>query len=252
MTRTIDLFIKSYFRDFGWLKIALDSITRNVSGFRNIVIIIPEHEAELFKSVFDKKTLNGRAIVVYIKEKNPGYLWQQVCKMEAYMYSDADFIMYWDSDCFAHKKLNVQDLLVDDKPEILYTPYEKVGDAVVWREITESVMGEKVDFEFMRRFPLMYHRSTIAKINFWKPSLETIIMGSNRFSEFNFLGAYAFKYEKDKYRFVNTDDWVYTDPPCTQIWSHATKQSGTDEIHLREYIRALETIMIANGIELPK
>ena len=37
-------------------------------------------------------------------------------------------------------------------------------------------------------------------------------MSSECFSEFNAIGAWSFINEKEKYNFINTDDWQYKDP----------------------------------------
>ncbi len=76
-------------------------------------------------------------------------------------------------------------------------------------------------------------------------------MRSDRFSEFNLIGAWAYKNEREKYNFVNTDDWTYTEPKAIQLWSHASKADGVSEVHLREYIRTVETIAKAFDVPLP-
>jgi hypothetical protein len=65
-------------------------------------------------------------------------------------------------------------------------------------------------------------------------------MNSERFSEFNVIGAYAFKYQRELYNFINTDEWTYTEPKSIQLWSWADK-NGSDE-HKKEYQRSLDTI----------
>jgi hypothetical protein len=67
-------------------------------------------------------------------------------------------------------------------------------------------------------------------------------MTSERFSEFNAIGAYAYKFERDKYTFINTDDWTYVPPHAVQVWSHASEEPGADELHLREMIRVYKTL----------
>jgi len=100
----------------------------------------------------------------------------------------------------------------------------------------------------MRRNCLIYHRSTLVNLNEWKPGLKDIILNSHRFSEFNLIGAFAWKFERSKYTWVNTDNWEYVPPKAIQVWSHASKDKGADDLHLREYIRILETIIKAFAI----
>jgi hypothetical protein len=246
--KTIDIFIKSYKPDFWLLQIALKSITRNVSGYNNIILLIPEKD----KHDFDTRVLPARTLIHYIEDKSPGWLYQQVCKIQAHKYSNADFIMFSDSDCFFTYPINLQNYITDDKPEILYTDWSKVGDGIIWKEPTEAFMKEHVPYEMMRRNCLIYHRLTLVKISEYAPDIEKTIMSSHRFSEFNAMSAYAYKYERDNYNFVNTDDWKYTEPKSIQVWSHASKKEGVSETHLREYIRTLESIIKSLGVNIPE
>lgn len=232
----IDIFIKSYHKDFKLLKYALQSIKKYVSGYRNIVLLIPENE----KHLFDIADLPNNTLIHYVKEYGNLYLFQQVCKLNAYLYSDAEFILFSDSDNIFNKHIDAISITNNGKPEILYTNYSQLTDAICWKQPTEDFMHTPVHYEFMRRLPLTYHRSTLENIAKENPNLEHTIMNSQRFSEFNVIGAYAFEYEKEKYSFVNTDDWEYTDPISTQLWSHG-KKDGTD-LEKQEYQRSVETI----------
>lgn len=215
---TIDIFYKSYRKDFNWLYYSLKSIEKYLTGYNRIVIVIPEAD----KNVLDYSKLPKTNCDLFIEpECGNGYLFQQWIKMAAHKYCKADYIMYADSDCIFDKHTNLKDLVIDGKPEILYTDYSKVGDAICWKECTDRFMNEPQQFEFMRRLPLVYHRSTIETIYNLVPDLERRIMTSERWSEFNCFGAWAFRHEKDKYRFVNTDNWTYSPSISRQFWSHS-------------------------------
>lgn len=239
---TIDIFYKSYKKDFWLLHYSLLSITKYVEGYANIIILIPEDE----KQDFDTRVLPERTLIHYVKEYGNGYLFQQWCKINAASYSHADFILFADSDCIFDHKINLQDFI--PFPEILYTDYKQLPDAIIWQKPTQELIGEPIPWEFMRRNCLIYHRKTLVNLNNWNKNLEKTIMGSHRFSEFNLMGAYAWKYEQSIYNFINTDDWVYTEPKAVQVWSHASKEPGASETHLREYIRILETLIKAFAI----
>jgi len=247
MSKTIDIFVKSYKKDLWLLTLSLETIKKNVTGYNNIILLIPEKD----KHDFDTRNLPKRTLIYYVEDDGVGWLRQQWFKMSAYNYSDADFIMFSDSDNFFDHKINVQDIIKDDKPEILYTDYEQLPDAKIWKEPTDKFIGEPQQYEFMRRLPLIYHRQTLVNIAEYAPKLEHTIMTSHRFSEFNAIGAYAYKFERDKYNFVNTDGWEYVQPHSIQVWSHASKMPGSDELHLREYIRILETLLKSFGVIVP-
>jgi hypothetical protein len=211
---TVDIFYKTYINDIEWLKYSLKSLTKHVKGYNNIVIIVPN------KELLNGVDLPERTIVRDVIEYGNGYLFQQVCKIQAHKYCDAEFIFFSDSDCIFDHDINVQDFVSDGNPEILYTHYSKVGDAVCWKKPTETFIKERVDYEFMRRNCLIYHRSTLEAIEKYEPNLEYIIMNSERFSEYNAIGVYAWTYEKDKYNFTDTDTWTYTPPKAIQYHSY--------------------------------
>jgi hypothetical protein len=246
MDKKIDIFYKSYSKDFWLLHFSLASLTKNVTGYNDIVLLIPEKE----KHLFDTRVLPERTIIYYVDEYGNGNLYQQWCKLNAHRYCFADYILYADSDCIWDHPIDLQEFVKDDKPEILYTDYMQLPDAIIWKEPTEKFIKEPVQYEFMRRNCMVYHRSTLVAIEQYEPHLESIVMSSGRFSEFNCMGAYAYKYEREKYNFVNTDDWKYVPPKATQTWSHASKADGISETHLREYIRLLETLLRSVGIDI--
>lgn len=244
---TIDIVIKSYHRDFKWLKFALQSIEKNVSGYNRIILIIPASDAALFNGM----KLPPKTDVRYVNEYGNGYLYQQWCKINACNYSNAAYLCFGDSDCIFTRPVNLQDYVKYGKPEILCTVWEKVGDAIIWKEPTERIMREEVPYEFMRRNCLIYHRDTLVRLNEEFIDLEDVIMKSERFSEFNLIGAYAYKHERYRYNFIDTDHWEYTEPKAIQFWSHCSKGIDASPEHLKEYIRALKTLLLGCGIEPP-
>lgn len=232
----IDLFYKSYAKDFKWLYYSLRSVKKFLTNYNEIVIVIPERD----KSQFDYSYLPTKTTVHFVDERTKtfqeGYLYQQYIKMSAHLYCKGDYIMFCDSDLIFNTATDVSKLVTNNKPEILYTPYEKVGDAQCWREPTERFMNHPVEFEFMRRLPLIYHRSTVEKIFNLVPDLYNIIMLSGRFSEFNALGAWAFEHEQKKYSFINTDNWDFVPNYTEQFWSHSGL-TDKDEERLKEILK---------------
>jgi len=90
-----DIFYKSYKRDFKLLKYSLLSLKKNVTGYNNIVILIPINDA----AYFDNYELPPRTVVHYVPEYGNGYMFQQWCKISAYKYCKSEFILFADSDC---------------------------------------------------------------------------------------------------------------------------------------------------------
>ena len=50
---TIDIFIRTYTKDFDILKYCLYSIEKYVKGYRHIIIIVKENEYNLLKDIID-------------------------------------------------------------------------------------------------------------------------------------------------------------------------------------------------------
>jgi hypothetical protein len=101
----------------------------------------------------------------------------------------------------------------------------------------------------MRRNGLIYHSSTLQNIAKQYPDLEKYIMESERFSEFNAIGAWIAKNESEKYNLINTDNWEYTPPKAEQLWGWAQKDNP-DEPHPYEYARSLKVINETLGLNI--
>lgn len=241
----ITIFIKSYHKDYKLLYYALKSIQLNVKGNYDVVLILDKGD-ELPDNI--NQLLNNNIRVVWVQREGKGYLWQQYCKISAHRFTNSEYIMFSDSDCMFDHEINVDEFIKDAKPEILYTDYSKVGDAICWKKPTEDFIKEPMQYEMMRRNCLIYHRSTLESIEQYEPNLKHIILNSEHFSEFNVMSAYAWKYERDKYNFVNTDNWDYTDPKGVQLWSLADKDGNTT--HQQEYQRSLDTINKVFGLNI--
>lgn len=233
----VTIFIKSYEKDFKLLYYAVLSINKFVKGNYDVILML-DNGNELPQNITE--ILTDKYKVIHVDKYGSGYLFQQLCKITAHTVTSAEYIMFSDSDCIFDHEINVDEFVKDGKPEILYTDYSKVGDALCWQNPTEEFIREPVPYEFMRRNCLIYHRSTLEAISNFDGGLRFRIMKSQRFSEFNAIGAYAWYHERDKYNFVNTDTWDYVPPKATQLWSLAEPNGNTT--HQQEYQRSLETI----------
>lgn len=217
----INIFIRTYKNDLPWLKYCLRSISKYVSGYNKIVICIPESQAHLLNDW----NLTQEVVVtcpVYADD----YLGQQISKLNADKYCESDYVLYVDSDCVFTRPFNCTELLNEDNPTMYKTDYNKVEDAICWKPITEQALNKKdIQFEYMRRLPLMYRSKTIADLREYMELIHGVPMAQyvtsqplGAFSEFNALGAFADAFCNDKYEFKNTDEGV--EENCLiQFWS---------------------------------
>jgi hypothetical protein len=214
----VDIFIRSYEKDFKWLAYALKSIHKNVRGYQQVIVAVPEGQGHLLSHLTAER-------VIEVPDLPNGYIGQQLTKMTAWMYSDADAILYWDSDTAALEPVDIaQEFLYRGKPIIYYTPWEKVGDAICWKACTEKALGAPAEFEYMRRLPLLYLRDTVGDCCAYIErtvgrSLVPYMNSIDRFSEFNALGAFAHKFQWQDYEFRNTDHHAPPPPKIQQFWS---------------------------------
>jgi hypothetical protein len=225
---TTDIFIKTYPGDFPWLDFCFRSIDKFARGFRRVIVVSPE------QIPYHPKNVNFE--VVLIPDASNGYLWQQVIKLNADKYTDADYICFMDSDTMFIKRGTPEDLFdevspICHQPKCMMTPYTEIQTP--WKPITEKFLGLPVNYEFMRRFPLTYPNFLFRMLRkFCKAKhgkdIDDYVM-ENDFSEFNALGAFAWEFYPGALSWIDTsvippEHW----PPLIvkQSWS---KGGITDE-----------------------
>lgn len=226
-----DIFIRTYHKDINWLSYCLKSIHKFAYDFRDVIICIPESQAHLLAHLTNEK-------IVTCKEYADDYLGQQISKLNAHTYTDADRILFSDSDVVYVEPFSPEDFTVEGKPRIMKTHYSKVGDAICWKSITEKCLGVTVEYEYMRRNELMYYSETLRQLHlFYNNELNGYIENqpARQFSEYNILGAYADIYHQDKYFWMDTDLFEIPKPKVRQFWSW-----GGIEPHLSEINKILE------------
>lgn len=200
---TTDIFIKTCARDAGYHDYCMQSIGRFCRGFRDTVVVRTEHPQ--------------------------GYLEQQVVKMHADTYSDADYFLVTDSDTLFVHPVTPESFMRDGKPVWHHEDFMRVcgGDpnTVCWFKVMKDFFGEDPKHEFMRRQPFMFPRWILGELRdfcFKKHgrTLEQYIYEYGRFTEWNILGMFAWLHHRDAFHWHDTGVSV---PPeqAHQFWSHA-------------------------------
>ena len=223
------IFYRSYWQDFKWLKYSLESVKKYLNDYSEIVIVVPPHDYDILKEQMKDWDL-PKGIVVYRDPnefKGDGYLGQQLCKLHAFDFANYPYILFVDSDAIFTKSTDINHFIRNDKPCVIKTPYiTLVGDVLVWKGITEKVVGFPVQYEYMRRLPILYRRDTLRNLlrYFMETHGMTIedymkLLTDRSFSEFNMMGAYTEKYEAGKYYFLNTEKEKLNDSVLKQYWS---------------------------------
>ena len=215
---TTDIFIRTYVNDLKWLEHALRSIAKHVTGYRNIIIAIPEGQGHLLSHLTTER-------VIEVPDLADGYIGQQLTKMEAWKYTDADFVLFWDSDVIATQPIDINtEYFKDGKPILYKTRYSSIESP--WKAITEKAVGFAVEWEYMRRMPMVYWRDTLGDACLWienaqgvslRPYLERQPL--RHFSEFNAIGAFAEFIQAPSYHIVDTESIDMPPNKVEQFWS---------------------------------
>jgi hypothetical protein len=207
---TCDIFIKTREHDYPWLEWCNRSIAKLGSGFRKLQLVSDDEISCGAQMKFG--SWEGIVRWDHTPMREPGYLWQQRCKLYADQWTDAEWILYQDSDTVFTRSFSPSDFIRDGKPTWLYDPLDKARpDQHAWIPVMEKFLGKKPEHEFMRRHPFVVPRWALAEMRQFcrykhGKSLEDYIMGEAlpghplalRFSEWNCLGFFLWEFHHDK------------------------------------------------------
>jgi hypothetical protein len=216
---TTDIFIRTYHKDIEWLNYALASIHKHVRGWRNIVITIPHGQSHLLSHLTAEQ-------VIEVEDLEDGYIGQQLTKMEAWKYTDADCVLFWDSDVLAKEPIDIHaEYFKDGKPILYKTKYSSLPGCP-WQAITEKALGVSLGWEYMRRMPIIHRRAALRDtVEFIEDaqgvSLRTYLDAQphKAFSEFNAIGAIVDLLHMGEYTIIDTESIDMPHNKVEQFWS---------------------------------
>jgi hypothetical protein len=210
----MDIFIKTYHRDFVWLQYCLKSIKKFASGFRNIVIVSDNDGHGI-----PKESLLPNCKVFYVNKPlkrfatptpQLGYLWQQYIKLTWYNYTDAETILVLDSDEMLTVPVTPESFKRDNKFVWYYREWSKAGSAIFWKKSTDFIHGLDTKYEAMCVTGFILQKETTLALtnhlcskhgvnNLWdmfmKYNMETA-------SEYNIFGSFVYHYDRKEYLHV--------------------------------------------------
>jgi hypothetical protein len=222
--RKVDIFYKTYTADIPWLKKSLETLRAHWTGYRKVVVVCPPEDERAVRC------LDRDIHTIAVDEGGArGYIFQQAVKLNAHHYTDADYIVFCDSDCMWIKPTTPATYIKPSgKPELLYTPYENVPEAQQWKAPTERALKREVFAEFMRRHPAVYHKKTLHKMDQWflkehgLPASQFMLQFGPDWglSEFNLMGAWAWYHAHEDFHWVNTTKDTWEPDHLKQYWSY--------------------------------
>lgn len=227
-----DIYIRTYHKDFEILCYCLKSIKKYLTGYRNIIINVRNKEYNLLLKTLNplKDEINFTIVQSHDFPNNLDYCGQQICKLEADLYTDAEYILYIDSDCIFYGDTDVNDYFNKETGNLylLYNYWKDVGEAIMWLKCLIK-LDIQTEYEFMRRLPQLYPSYVLKNIreliinktnkNFMNGCLD--IYKNYNFSEFNIIGTYLYLNDKN-IDFVFYDDKLHK-IKCQQFWSYENK-----------------------------
>lgn len=234
---THTLFIRSYAKDFPFLKYCLQSIDKYVlfgsTGFNQVKIVAPESDLR-------ETVETARHFTPCEADPCKGYLAQQITKLYADKFvPDDGWITYIDSDCVFTGPVSPDTFFHDGKPIALYQAYTELKEQTPWKAITEKALGFTVEHEFMRRHGATYHTSELAEFRQWFLAnrgvsvRDYIIAEANagrNFSEFNAMGAWLFRYKHGSRAWFKTEKQDAPALPLRQFYSWGGIDAAKAEI----------------------
>ena len=162
----IDILIPTYHADFVWLDFCVRSVKKFTSGFRNVIIVSDNDGHNIPQSILD--IMPVKVIYKDIPTKwppklnhRPGYLWQQVLKLNWMEYTDADAVLVLDSDEMLVKNVNPSTFRDDrGRWRWAYRDWKNAGSANMWKVPTEQVLKFEPQYEAMPFAPFIFERKT--------------------------------------------------------------------------------------------
>jgi hypothetical protein len=202
-----DILIRTWRKDLPWVELCLAAIERYARGFRSVVVVLPR-SAEPWLRRYVRSS--ARVRVELCRDFPDDYLGQQVTKLFADTYSDADLVCHVDSDCILSRPTTPEDLAPHGRPRVVMRPYSLLGRHWPWRGPTEEFLRWPVEHDFMQQPPFVYPRSLYSEVRahsevVHRQDIETYVMSRppRGFSEFNVLGAFG--------RVRHPDDFIWVD-----------------------------------------
>lgn len=239
---TSSILIKSWRQDRFFLDYLLRSLSKFATGFREIVVLLPEGDRLHFEG-----TNFYTADVKWVEESDgKNYLRQQIFKLHADKYCAGDYIFVVDSDCFFYAIISPEMFMPSGKPISLLRHWNDASTAKVWKPFTEKFLTFEPMFEGMAALPFIIDRRVLPMIRDYSASthgcpIEEYILRQvgNDFSEFNALSAWSHRFVPYLY------DWRIADPAADGFPRRHYQKWSWDKSGVQPFVEQYEAILAA-------
>ena len=198
MKLTTDIFLITFPDDYQWLPFLFRSIARHVMGFDRLVVVVEEGD-EPPLALLQNSGVRAWEIERcrrYRGTSYPGYTGQAIEKLRAWHYTDAERVMFIDSDCVFTRPLDLQtDPHINlAKPIVWWRQWNEAGPALCWKESTDQILGFSSYGETMCRHPFVFP-GWMLHLLWERIGGEERLFRFPRVSDFNLMGNFAFSLE---------------------------------------------------------
>jgi hypothetical protein len=161
MSLTVDILVKTHPPDYPWLKYLFRSMGR-VRGYRHLALLLEEQYP--LPPGLPPDTVISRSRR-YVGTDYPSGLGAVVERLRAWSYTDADFVLYVDSDCVWSRGADLSSdpaLWEGGRPVVLWRPWgEPNGTGDCWRAAAERTLGCSAARATMVRYPFCFPRDVL-------------------------------------------------------------------------------------------
>jgi hypothetical protein len=227
----LDIVLKTWPNDYGWLPYLFRSMAKFATGYDNLILVIEEQ----FPA--PEKIPEG-AIVKRCRQYEAGGQVESIYgvaieRLRAWHYSNADVIVFVDSDCVFTRPTNLKtDPFINaEKPIVYYRTWGEVGPAICWHAPTLAALGFEPPFETMFGYPATYPRAVL--VDLWNHvGGEDRLRALRNPTDLNVMGNFAIVRHPDKVAALHTSQMK--DPCVHQFWGHGGVHWPRDQADIDE------------------
>lgn len=237
----VEIMIVTYAKDLPWLRNTLHAMRKFCDGFQGITVVFPRHETAEFR---DLTSAYGVRLFPFDQDTRKGFLHHMVMMASADLIvpGATRWVMHCDSDGIWHTPTTPENYFLEDKPVYLVRTWESLGrtdaekpggkvvsDCAQWYDPTEQQLGIAPRMYTMCRHPTVFpmhfykrYRDRVAAIH--PEGFEKYMLsGRNEFPQdrmdFTAMGAFAFEFMHDEFRWINVEAEPYPLDRQKTYWS---------------------------------
>ena len=216
---TTDLVLVTYPPDYEWLQFLFRSLPR-MTGWRDLLVIIEEGDEvpPLPAGARLIRCQRYRGSNMPAPARGPGHLGQQIEKMGSWRHTDAERILWLDSDIVVCRPVDIQsdESISLERPWVYPCRWDHAGACAVHRAGTAALLGFDAPGETMCRHPFVLPRWLVEEC--WHAvGGQQGIMGAPETSEFNVLMSYAMVRHPEAVRVAWHEHETLRDPVTWEV-----------------------------------